>query len=101
MNGNDDPFIVNKESPDFNADKRAIELSKLIDERAQNFITDEIFVVFGDDFKFVNALWYYEDLDKMINYMNENYSEKYHFKYSTPSDYIDALQKHNVEWPSK
>jgi hypothetical protein len=34
MNGNNDPFIIDKESPDFNADKRAIQLSKLIDERA-------------------------------------------------------------------
>lgn len=54
-------------------------------------MTDEILVVFGDDFKYINAPWYYEDLDNMIKYMNENYGDKYHFKYSTPSDYIDAL----------
>jgi hypothetical protein len=30
-------------------------------------------------------------MDKMIDYMNENYGEKYIFKYSTPSNYIDAI----------
>ena len=37
----------------------------------------------------------------MIKYMNENYGDKYFLRYSTPSDYIDAINKHNVEWPTK
>jgi len=64
-------------------------------------MTDDLFVVFGDDFKYMNAPWMYDSLDNMIKYMNENYGDKYLFKYSTPSDYIDAIQKYDVEWPTK
>jgi hypothetical protein len=37
----------------------------------------------------------------MIKYMNEHHGDKYHFRYSTPSDYVDAVKKHNVTWPTK
>jgi len=37
----------------------------------------------------------------MIGYMNKWYGDKYKFQYSTPSDYIDALQKMNHTWPTK
>jgi alpha-mannosidase len=40
-------------------------------------------------------------MDAMIEYMNLKYPEEYHFVYSTPSQYIDALAKHNVSWPTK
>jgi hypothetical protein len=40
-------------------------------------------------------------MDNMINYMNKHYSDKYKFRYSTPSDYVDAIKKHNVKWPTK
>ncbi len=37
----------------------------------------------------------------MINYMNKHYSDKFNFRYSTPSDYVDAIKKYNVSWPTK
>lgn len=37
----------------------------------------------------------------MITWMNEKYPDDFKFVYSTPSMYIDALQKHNVSWPTK
>ena len=40
-------------------------------------------------------------MDNMISYMNEKHSDKYIFKYSTPSDYVDAVKKHDITWPSK
>ena len=32
-------------------------------------------------------------MDNMINYMNAHHSDKYVLKYSTPSVYIDSLNK--------
>lgn len=55
----------------------------------------------GGDFRYMNAAQNYWSIDNMIEYMNEHYSDKYLFKYSTPSDYVDALQKYEVEWPTK
>ena len=40
-------------------------------------------------------------MNAMIEYMNGNHGDKYHFRYSTPSDYIDALQKLDVRQPTK
>jgi len=33
--------------------------------------------------------------------MNEVYSDRYFFKYSTPSNYIDEVFKLNITWPVK
>jgi hypothetical protein len=49
----------------------------------------------------MNAFQNYASMDNMISYMNENYGDKYIFKYSTPSDYVDAVAKHDVKWPTK
>jgi len=40
-------------------------------------------------------------MDNMIEYMNENYSDKYIFKYSTPSQYVRELNALNHTFPSK
>jgi hypothetical protein len=37
----------------------------------------------------------------MIDYMNEHHSDRYVFKYSTPSVYVDAIAKYDIEWPTK
>lgn len=38
----------------------------------------------------------------MIHYFNENYSDKYIFKYSTPSNYLDAINAiEDRKWPTK
>tara|TARA_B110000285_G_C14874941_1_gene491028 strand:- start:75 stop:344 length:270 start_codon:yes stop_codon:yes gene_type:complete len=40
-------------------------------------------------------------MDKMIDFMNTKFGDKYYFKYSTPSEYVKALSKHDVKWPTK
>lgn len=40
-------------------------------------------------------------MDNMIEYMNEKFGDKYFFKYSTPSDYIDAIAAKNLTWKVK
>jgi hypothetical protein len=40
-------------------------------------------------------------MDAMIDYMNTHHGDKYYLKYSTPSDYVDALAKKDVKWPTK
>jgi hypothetical protein len=62
-----------------------------LNDRVQHYLTDDIFVLFGDDFRYMNAHQNFNFMDNMIKYMNENHSDKYIFRYSTPSDYINAL----------
>jgi hypothetical protein len=49
----------------------------------------------------MDAFRNYKNMDNMIAYMNANYADKYEFKYSTPSNYVDALASLNVTWPTK
>jgi hypothetical protein len=37
----------------------------------------------------------------MIEYINQRYPDKYELRYSTPSEYIDALAAENITWPTK
>lgn len=37
----------------------------------------------------------------MIDYINEKYGDKFKLRYSTPSEYIDALAQENITWPTK
>jgi hypothetical protein len=101
MTANDDLFIIDEASPEFNAPQRAQDMMDRIEERAAVYRTSEIFAVFGDDFKYINAHWMFTQLDSMIGYMNTHHGDKYHFRYSTPSEYIDAVRQHDVTWPTK
>jgi len=97
----DPPFLVNEKSRDYNAPERAKLLMQHIDDKAKNYLTDHLFLVFGADFEYQNAFKNYENMDNMIEYMNKNHGDKYFFRYSTPSEYIDALAEEKVAWPTK
>ena len=48
-------WVNNENSPEFNADQEADRLMALMDERAKHYLTDEVFVTFGDDFRYMSA----------------------------------------------
>jgi hypothetical protein len=98
---NDQQWINDITSEDFNAPAEAEYLKSQLDERIDHYLTDDMFVLIGDDFRYVNAYQNYMNIDNMIEYMNANYNDTYHFKYATPSNYVDAVAKHNVSWPTK
>jgi len=43
-------WVNNERSEDFNADSRAQEMIEYLKGRAEHYATDEIFVLFGEDF---------------------------------------------------
>lgn len=101
IDAGDPQFIANKKSKDFNAEERAQSLLQHLDDRASHYMTDEIFCLFGSDFQYKAGAWNYRNLDAMINYMNEYHGEKYFFKYSTPTTYINAIKNLDIAWPTK
>ena len=58
-------------------------------------------MLFGDDFRYMNAMQNYENMDAMIKWMNENYGDQINIFYSTPSIYVDALAKQEAKFPTK
>lgn len=102
MFGVDTPQWINdKKSQDFNAEQRAKDILNNVEDRLKHYLTDDIFMLFGCDFQYMQAHLNYRNLDNMIEYVNANFGDKYHFKYSTPSEYVEALNKKNVTWPTK
>ena len=98
---NDIPWINNQTSPDYNGPEMAKKLIEHLQVRQEHYLTDDLFVLIGEDFRFMEAENNYRSIDNMIDYMNENHNDEYFFKYSTPSIYIDALKEKEVVWPTK
>jgi hypothetical protein len=94
-------IIDDPESPDFNAAYFAKGLTDQLSERAEHYKTDEILALFGDDFRYINAMQNFRSMDKIINYVNENYKDQFNLFYSTPSQYVDAIAAQDVTWPTK
>ena len=99
---NDEPFEDDETLDTYNAPDYA---KKFIDfmEREQNNIwaTDHEFIYFGMDFRYMDAFVNYRSLDRFIKYMNENHGDEYHLQYTTPSDYVQAINDLNHTWPVK
>ena len=98
---NDEPWINDKSSDTFNAEQRGEDFKNYLDVRCADYITDECFVLFGDDFRYMNAMQNYENMDAMISWMNEKYGDSYNLFYSTPSMYVDALNATQATFPTK
>ena len=98
-----DPIFQNDKSMDtFNAKERAEVFIPWLEDYSSCYATDQLFILFGMDFHYQNAFQNFENMDKMIDYMNENYSDKYIFKYGTPGNYVDAINAiEDREWPTK
>jgi lysosomal alpha-mannosidase len=88
MFNDDDPFQTNSDLTTYNAPAEAQKLDEWLQDYSQYYATDHLFILFGMDFQYMNAFQNYENMDKMIAYMNKHYSDKYDFQYSTPSDYV-------------
>jgi hypothetical protein len=53
----------------------------------------------GCDFAYQNAKAEYEALENLIAYINEHNNANMEFKISTPSAWVAAVKKEDIEWP--
>ena len=49
-------IVDDPESSEFNVDKFSEDLINQLIERSEHYLTDEILTLFGDDFRYMNAL---------------------------------------------
>ena len=99
----DDAFWINNAAAHgYNAPAKAKLLLAHLKKRQKCYqSSSDMLVLFGDDFRYESAHHNFEYLDNMIEYMNKHHGDQYHFKYSTPSDYIAQVNKMNTTWPTK
>jgi lysosomal alpha-mannosidase len=98
--GRDDPFIDDPRFETFNADAICAEFFDWIMHMKDHYRTNNLFVTMGEDFNYMNAKQFFTSIDKLIPYFNNKYSN-ITLLYSTPGMYIDAVNKVDIEWPTK
>jgi len=89
--GSDPIFQSDKRMTTYNADEQGEKFAEYLEDYAGHFSTNQILVLMGMDFQWINAFQNYWNMDNMIEFMNKKYEGKYILKYSTPSDYVDDL----------
>lgn len=55
--------------------------------------------VWGSDFRFHNASLQFENMTKLVNYINHHPELGIHIRYSTVSEYFDYLHSLDLTWP--
>jgi len=75
-----------------NVKRRAEEFVNYFREMEQSYRFSNVFQFMGDDMTYQSAGFFFENIDRLINYINSHFAEyKMHMIYSTPSDYLNAI----------
>lgn len=100
---NDEPIMDNPRLHDYNVDDRVEDFLKAAADQSKAYASHDILMTMGMDFHYTNAHVWYKNLDKLIKYVNarQQNGSKVNVFYSTPSCYLDALHKADLEWPTK
>jgi lysosomal alpha-mannosidase len=95
--------VADETSKDYNAPQKATQFLNHINNMRKYYRSDQLLITMGEDFSFRNAKNYFERSDSFIKYFNEHTGKDNNIKliYSTPSMYIDAVNKANVKWPTR
>ena len=99
--GESDTFFIDTKTAFYNAPQKASQLLPQLEDRKKGYRHNQMFMVMGGDFQYMNAFQNYQYMDNMIEYMNKNYGDDYEFIYSTPSKYVDAVAAQNVTFPTR
>mmetsp|Transcript_3463 Transcript_3463/g.5887 ORF Transcript_3463/g.5887 Transcript_3463/m.5887 type:complete len:270 (+) Transcript_3463:445-1254(+) len=94
-----DPFVADESSDVYNAEEKMQQMLNYLGEMEEDYRGNHMLLPFGCDFSFANARLNFEQMDLIIDYVNANNDQNVHLFYSTPSQYIDALNAQNLTWP--
>ncbi|CAF1042519.1 unnamed protein product, partial [Rotaria magnacalcarata] len=88
---------------DYNVPERVQAFIDAAHDQAHGFATNHIMMTMGRDFQYENANMWFQNLDKLIKYVNaqQTNASDVNVFYSTPSCYLYALNKVGREWTSK
>ena len=95
-------FQDNAELPTFkvNAEAKAQAFVDMVKKRATYYDNgNNLLITWGCDFTFLSAPVAYDNMDKLIKYVNAN-EERFgvHVQYAVFSDYIKAVHQHKKQW---
>ncbi|XP_059848318.1 lysosomal alpha-mannosidase [Hypanus sabinus] len=99
----DEPIEDDKNLEEYNVDEIVQYFLIAAQEQARHYRTDHIIMTMGSDFQFQDAGMWYKNMDKLIKYVNawQSKGSKVNALYSTPSCYLQELNKANLTWSVK
>ncbi|KAF4523776.1 hypothetical protein B566_EDAN009008 [Ephemera danica] len=100
---NVDPIIDNKNSQEYNVDRRVDRFIELMHEQAASYASQNLIILMGEDFQYQSARMWFKNMDKLIKYVNERQvnGSDINLFYSTPACYVKAVSAENLKWPTK
>ncbi|XP_063226460.1 lysosomal alpha-mannosidase-like isoform X2 [Bacillus rossius redtenbacheri] len=97
----DEPIIDDERSPEYNVPQRVNEFVSYAAKQAVSYTTNHIAVTMGEDFNYQDAHTWFNNLDRLVKYVNQREDSGLNVVYSTPSCYLKALNDANLTWPTK
>ncbi|CAG2178719.1 unnamed protein product, partial [Oppiella nova] len=101
--GNDEPFIDDPESEDYNVDRLVDNFISYAKEYSNYYATNNILFPMGTDFYYQSAEPWYINMDKLIKYVNERKAKGSNINafYSTPTCYMHGIHLSNHTFTTK
>ena len=96
---NDELMITDKTLTGFNADEKLIDFVNFANSIADSREGNNIMFPWGDDFCYSNAKLSFEQLERVVSYVNAHNKANITVRISTPSEFIETLQKEDRKWP--
>lgn len=82
-------------------DKFIEEFNEYIEKQINSHISNHLLLLMGDDFLYYKfAEENFSILEEIMRRTQHKYPQ-YNFKFSTPSQYIDAIHSQDLTWPTK
>ncbi|XP_050392996.2 lysosomal alpha-mannosidase [Patella vulgata] len=97
------PIMDDERLHDYNVPTVLADLFKAVSDQADHYQTKHIIWTMGSDFQYDNANVWYKNMDKLIKYANalQANGSTINLLYSTPSCYLDQLNKAGLKWTTK
>ncbi|XP_043940666.1 lysosomal alpha-mannosidase [Protopterus annectens] len=99
----DSPIMDDPNLEDYNVDDVVSTFISTAQSQSKHYRTNHIIMTMGSDFQYENANLWYKNMDKLIKHVNAQQanSSKVNVFYSTPSCYLQELNKANLSWSVK
>uniref|UniRef100_A0A8C4Q1D9 Alpha-mannosidase n=2 Tax=Eptatretus burgeri TaxID=7764 RepID=A0A8C4Q1D9_EPTBU len=99
----DEPIVDDKNSREYNKEKFVSLFLETAKKQSKYYKTNHIIMTMGSDFQYENANVWFKNMDKLIKHVNEKQKDgsKVNVFYSTPSCYLQDLNKAKLTWSVK
>ncbi|CAK65951.1 unnamed protein product (macronuclear) [Paramecium tetraurelia] len=96
-----DAIVDNMKSESYNIKERSEQLVSYFKSQSLHYKSNHLIHTFGSDFCWSNSKVFYQNLDKLIKYINVTPEYNMKLQYSTPEEYIAEINKQNIKFETK